>query len=156
MRTFNRWFMGSICVVVLMAMGSLSQAGSLPRAPKQTFETPFTSVQGSTVTGTTSTNSVTTTFPGAVYEVTLSSGASSEFIVMFDSNACQGLTPSSTGLTAPAKQLGARIFFSSTSANTQVAFDPPLLFTQGLCVYDSATTGHAAITFEEGRGLSGN
>ncbi len=144
---------GIVLAVVFLGLSHTAQAAGLPRSAKETFVTPY-SVGGSTVTGSTFSAS-TTNFPGAVYQVVLSSGAASEYIVMFDSNSCGGLSATTLSFTAPTKQVGPRLLYGSTTANTSTAFDPPLVFFNGLCVFDSAVTGQASITYEEGRGISG-
>jgi hypothetical protein len=151
MKNFTKLFGG---ILLAFVMASVSQAASLPRTPKETFVTPF-SVAGSSVSASTWTAVDSRQFPGAVYQVVLSTGASGEYIVMFDSNVCTGLGPT-TVPTAPAQQVGPRLLFGSTSANSSTPFDPPLMFHNGLCVFDSAATGQASITWEPGRGLSGN
>lgn len=126
------------------------------RSPKEVFVSSYTTgpIQ---VTPSVSTNSASQYMPGAIYQVTLSTGASGEYEVLFDSATCQGLTLISIGnLPASTYQnLGPKLLYSSTTAGTVYTFDPPIRFDQGLCIFDSAATGQAAITYELGRGLSG-
>lgn len=98
------------------------------------------------------TTTVSTVSLGAsvLYAVTLSTGASGEYVAFFDTSTATGIT--STLSTAPLKT---RVFFGSTTANTVVNFDPPLQFNNGIVAVDSAITGQSAITYERGRVVSG-
>lgn len=87
---------------------------------------------------------------GAVYQVVLSSGAASEYAVLVDSGSATGVTAASTS-----KLITSRLFYSSTSSNTVITFDPPLIYTNGLVVAGSAATGQATVTFESGRAIGG-
>lgn len=143
----------------LLLMPSKAHAGWYKGAPKEVFVTPYSTL-GSTVTPTVSTNTPIAAqyMPGVVYQVVLSSGAASEYIVLYDSTNCTGLTTTTAVGNLPAQtyqNLGPRIFYVSTTSNTVVTFDPPIRFDQGLCVIDSAITGQASITYELGRGISG-
>lgn len=145
---------------ILIAFGFLlltnqAHAGTVGRSPKDVFVSSYTT-GAFLISPAISTNAVGTAAyqPGAVYEVNLASGAASEFEVMFDSGNCQNITAALNA--GQATMLGTRLFYSSTTANTTFVFDPPLAFQNGLCVIDSAVTGSAAITYELGRGVSGN
>lgn len=98
--------------------------------------------------------STITAGPSALYEVTLSTGAAGEFVAFFDT-----VTTGGTNVTALAASSifnpKIRILYGSTTTNTQYRFDPPLLFYYGIQAVDSASSGQALITYEEGRGLSG-
>jgi hypothetical protein len=121
-------------------------------APKDAYVLSYTTTV-STVTPNVSTNSVANAayMPGVVYQVFMSSGATSEYVMLYDTNTTSGITCGAT-----TNALTARIFFSSTSANTITRFDPPLHFFNGLVACDSAATGQSGITYEFGRGLSGD
>jgi hypothetical protein len=152
MKNFNRLFVG-----LILAFGTVAvvQATVGVRAPKSSFTTPF-SLSPSSVTTFTVLESTPAVIkkPGAVYQVIMGTGASQEFLVMFDSNSALGIT--STLTTPNATQVGPRLFYNAISSNTVITFDPPLIFYNGLMVIDSAITGQATIVYEMGRDLSGN
>jgi hypothetical protein len=156
--------MKKLLSLTLMALGLLltshpAHAAWYKGAPKEVFVSSYTT-GAVLVTPLVSTNVIPNGayMPGAIYQVQLSSGASSEYLVMYDTTNCTGLTATSAIGNLPAQtyqNLGPRIFYSSTSANTTFTFDPPIRFDQGLCIFDSAVTGQASITYELGRGISG-
>lgn len=149
MKTLNRFILSAGLVMVF---SSWAMATNAARQAKSSFTTPFSLVPSSVTTFTVLESTSGIKKPGAVYQVTLSSGASSEFLVMFDSTTSVGL--SATVTTNPAApQLGPRLLFGSTTASTVYTFDPPLIFYNGLMVIDSAITGQGTITYEEGRGV---
>lgn len=100
-----------------------------------------------------STNSVTK--PGAVYAVYLSTGASGDYIILLDTNTGTGYTTGAQGGKVPNGQI-ARLYHGSTSANTQITFDPPIPFNTGLLIGMSASTNQATVCYEQGRGLQGD
>lgn len=156
MKNLKKLFSG---ILLVMGFSMVAHAGSLPRSPKEVFVSSYTT-GAIPVTPAISTNAVAGAafMPGAVYEVVLSSGASGEYELLIDTANCIGVTAvmNASSLTAPANFLAARLLYGSTTANTDIKFDPPLIFENGLCVIDSAVTGQAQITYELGRGLSGN
>ena len=99
----------------------------------------------------TATGSLVHAGPGAVYQVTLSTGASTEFVILVDSGSATGVVAAQT-----TKLIAPRIVYSSATQNTVVNFDPPLLYVNGLVVIGSAATGQAAVTYESGRAIGGN
>jgi hypothetical protein len=104
----------------------------------------------------TTTASTITVGPSAIYEVTLATGASGEYVAFFDTNtASTGGVAVTSNTASVASGFKTRLYFGSTTANTQIKFDPPLIFYYGIQVVDSAATGQSVITYEEGRGLSG-
>jgi len=154
--------MKKLLSLTLMAFGLLimtshrAEAASGVRAPKEVFVSSYTT-GAILVTPAISTNAVAAAayMPGAVYQVILSSGAASEYEVLFDSGNCAGITATWAVGGPTATLLAPRLLYGSTTANTVITFDPPIRFDNGLCVIDSAATGSAAITYELGRGLSG-
>jgi hypothetical protein len=102
------------------------------------------------ITYSTTISSVSVPGPAVVYSVILSSGASGEYLALFD-------TASTGVITAPVSSsaLKTRVLYSSTSANTVVNFDPPLQFNLGLAAAGSALTGQALIVWEKGRVTNG-
>lgn len=156
MKNFNKLFGGLFLAVGLLAIGKPSMAAGYAVAPKETFVNVF-STTISTVTPAISSNAVATAAfqPGAVYEVIQSSGAASQYFQMYDSTSTIGLTCGQT-TNLVGSLLGPRFIYGSTTANTVTRLDPPLVFHNGLIVCDSAATGITSITYELGRGLSGN
>lgn len=153
MKYFNWTFSVLLLAFGLLAVTSVrSGASVVARSPKKMVVGSY-SILGTTVTPTISTNAVTAAAeePGAVYQIQLSSGAAAEYVVMFDSGNCTGLTAAST-----TNQVAPRVFFVGTTSGTIWTYDPPVTFSNGLCVYDSAATGQWGISYELGRGLSGN
>lgn len=135
----------------LCILAADAHAGNFAIAPMDAFVTPYSTSVSTYVAG-----------PGAVYQVNLASGAASEYIQLFDSAAVTGLSATYNGASVlnssgvvTTVDLGPRLFFSSTTANTVLRFDPPLQFFNGLAVVDSAVTGQASITYQLGRGLDG-
>lgn len=120
-----------------------AQAIGVAISPKATYVLTYTTT-ASTISATAST----------LYEVTLASGAASEYVAFFDTNTATG--GGGTAITAltnsAASGFKTRVFFSTTTANTQVKFDPPLIFFYGIQVVDSAATGQSMITWEPGVG----
>lgn len=157
MKNFNRLFVGLLLAFGLMGIVSLSQ-GAVPRSPKEVYVLSYTTTI-STVTPAISTFGVTTAAfqPGAVYQVTLSTqGANtlvvgSDFFQMYDST---GSVTTCGALPTGSTYLGSRVIFASATV-TNVVFDPPLLFHNGLVVCNSSVQDQASITYELGRGLSG-
>ncbi len=108
-------------------------------SPKASYALNYTTT-ASTISATIST----------LYEVTLATGASGEYIAFFDTNTViNGGTAVTAGSTT---NLKTRVFFSSTTANSQVRFDPPLIFFYGIQIVDSASSGQSLITWEPGMG----
>ena len=115
-------------------------------SPKASYALTYTTT-ASTITATAST----------LYEVTLATGASAEYIAFFDTNTANGYNGVGTAVTATtvsaASGFKTRLFYTqATTGNTQIRFDPPLIFYYGIQVIDSAATGQALITYEPGVG----
>lgn len=98
--------------------------------------------------------STITAGPGAVYEITMSTGAAGEFVALFDTATASGGSPVAV-TSQTTSNLKVRLLFGSTTTSTQWRFDPPLIFYYGIQAVDSAASGQSEITYEEGRGLSG-
>lgn len=129
-----------VALTLVMGYGLVSHAASIPRSPKETHVHAYSTTATLVHSG-----------PGAVYQVVLGTGAAGEYAVLVDSGSATGVdAPSTSKLIAP------RLMYSSTTANTIIPFDPPLMYSNGLVVDGSAATGIAAITYESGRPLSGN
>lgn len=156
MKNFNKLFLLAFGLMVMVSVKS--EASVVARMPKEVFVSTYTTgiVQ---ITPAISTNAASTAayMPGAVYQVILSSGASAEYYQLYDSttsiNIVCGQIPAVTA--GIITYLGPRLLFGSTTANSVTTFDPPLVFHSGLQACDSAVTGQASVTYELGRGLSG-
>lgn len=82
--------------------------------------------------------------PAAVYSVVASTGATSDFVILRDSN---------TANTTSAEYV--RIPLSATLL-TNVTFDPPLQFRNGVSANGQATTANTLVTCETGVLAQGN
>lgn len=102
------------------------------------------------ITYTTTASSVAVNGAAAVYSVVLSSGAASEYLALFDAASIGALAANSSG-----SSLKTRLFYTSTTSNTVVNFDPPLQFNSGIIAIPSAVTGQALVVWEKGRVVSG-
>lgn len=156
MKNYKAVFASLLLMASLIALVDHIQAASVAVAPKPSFLLSYTTTV-STVTPVISTNASASPYaPGAVYQVILGTGAQVEFFEMYDATGTAGQTCGGNlvnGVTA----LGPRIFFGTSTANGGMfRFDPPLEFQKGLIACDSAATGQTSITYELGRGLSGN
>lgn len=141
MKTFNKLFVGLLLVFGLIAVKSASATG-VAVSPKDTQCFAYSTAVSTVAIG-----------PGVLYEVTLSSGAASEYVLTLDSASAVGFT-ATTAAANPGSITG-RLLYASTTANTQIRFDPPLAFFNGFMVVDSSTAGSACYTYEVGRGISG-
>lgn len=130
----------SLLVVGFLAMAGRAEAAGAARGSKSAFALRYTT-----------TVSTVSLQPATVYGVVLASGAASEFIALFNTNSAGAKTANTNDST-----LMTRVLFSSTSANTVVAFDPPMYFSSGVMVGDSAVTGLSTIIFEPGKNIAGN
>lgn len=129
----------SLVLGLMVGAVAMSHAGGLTKPRKQA------------VVSYTTTGSLAHSGPGAVYQVVLSSGAASEYAILVDSNSATGVVATQTS-----KLIAPRIFYASTSSNTVVTFDPPLMYTNGLVIIGSAATGQIGVTYESGRSIGGN
>lgn len=158
MKNMNKLFVGLLLVFGLMALASYnSNAVTVARSPKHSYlysySVAITSVTPFTVLQATSTLQAQ---PGAVYELNLSTGTAGDYIILFDSIPYSAASLANNGTANNnAYQLGPRFYFGSTTANTKITFDPPLEFYNGLMVIGSSNTEQASVTYEVGRGLSG-
>ena|SRR5579872_2590672 len=159
MKNFNKLFSGLFLALGILCVSSPAHAVWYKGTPKEVFVSSATSnpilITPSISTNTTANGAF---MPGVVYQVILSSGASSEFVILVDSTNCTGITAGQNPGTTPTQgytSLTSHLLYGSTTANTTITFDPPLRFDQGLCFVDSAGTGQAAVTYELGRGVSG-
>lgn len=104
------------------------------------------SARGSIAVNYTTTVSTISTSGCSLYQVVLATGASAEYVALFDASAA-GTKVFGTADSS----LKTRLYFGSTTANTTVTFDPPLYFKNGLMVGDSAATGASLYIFEPGK-----
>lgn len=161
MKTFNRLFGSILLAFGLVAMGSLAtRASVVARSPKEVYVLSYTTTV-STVTPAISSNAATNAAfqPGAVYQLLFSTGAAGEYFEMYDSTGTVGISCGAPANGSAQLLLGPRFMLPQliTSTTTSgVVFDPPLVFHNGLVACDSAVTGQTSISYELGRGLSGN
>jgi hypothetical protein len=162
MKNLNKLFSGLLLMLGALCVSSPAHAVWYKGTPKEVFVSSFTTgptqITPSVSTTTLANNPNAAFMPGALYQVTLSSGAASEFIIIVDTTNCVGITvnqaPGQTPVTGYSS-ITPRLIYGSTTANTVFTFDPPIRFDQGLCIVDSAQTGQAAVTYELGRGIGG-
>lgn len=129
----------SVILGSLLLFAGKSEAASMAQGAKPSFLLSYTTTVSTVTFG-----------PAILYSVKLSTGASGEFVAIFDSATAVGLT-SATATSV----LKARCFFGSTTANTDCKFEPPLQLFNGVQAVDSAVTGQSEITFERGRSSQG-
>lgn len=155
MKNFNKLFGSLFLAFGVMGMASLCSASSGGvRSPKQMFEQQYTIAISSVTPFTVLESTSGIAKPGAVYQLILSTGTAGDYVVLFDTSTATTL--SIVGATPSVAQMGPRYFYGSTSANTVITFDPPLIFFNGLMVGSSSSTDSFGVTYELGRGLSGN
>lgn len=154
--------MKKLLSLTLLAFGlamSRAEASVAARGPKDNvnigYSTAISSITPFTVLESTTTSPFVIQKPGAVYQVILGTGVAQDFCVMYDTSTAVGLTPPSLNGANYTAQLGPRMMYSSTTNNSVITFDPPLVFYNGLMVGCSALQSGGSITYEMGRGLSG-
>ncbi len=159
MKNMNKLFVGLLLAFGLLAVRAEASVGE--RSPQTAISFGYTSAISSvtafTVTESTTVSPFIMRKPGAVYQMVLSTAASGEYCILYDTTTATGLTTpaASVGASNYTAQLGPRIFFGSTSQNTVLTFDPPIIFFNGLMVGCSTTSAGGSITYSLGRGLSG-
>ena len=157
MKTLNKVVGGLLLAFGLTAVVCVnSRASVVARAPKHVYTLNYTTVISSVTPFTVA--QATTTLqpqPGAIYQLNLSTGASGDYLIFFDTIPFSAGALTATGTANNVYQLGPRFYYGSTTANTQITFDPPLEFYNGLMVINSSTAEQAGISYEVGRGLSG-
>lgn len=102
--------------------------------------------KGSSTFTSTTVQAITTT-PTAVYSVILGTGAVTDYTVLVDSANATGIAVASVATTG----FKGRVYPSSTTQNTQVTFDPPLQFNNGLTAASATANTTVTITYESGR-----
>lgn len=157
MKNLNKLFVGVFLAFGLMGIVSVNcNASVVARSPKKSylysFSTTISSVTPFTVLQATSTLQAQ---PGAVYEINMSTGTAGDFIVLFDTIPFNAQLLDTQGATGRSSQLGPHFYYGSTTANTKITFDPPLIFYNGLLMIGSSAVEQASVTYEEGRGISG-
>ena len=123
----------------LLASGSVEAAGAT-RGAKQTVALNYT----------TTASSVSVSGASVVYAVIMSTGASGDFMALFDSASIGAL--SATSITSALKT---RVYMSSATQNTVINFDPPLQFANGIIAANSTATAQGIIVYERGRLVNG-
>lgn len=90
------------------------------------------------------------TGPAVLYSVIIGTGAVTDFVALFDSGSANGLLATSQLATVGFKM---RIYASSTTQATQVSFDPPLQFNNGIMAANATTLISSLVVFEKGRAI---
>ena len=100
-----------------------------------------------TVSYTTTVSSVS--IPGAtvVYGVVMSTGATGDYVALFDTSTVTGITAALT----TSNVLKSRCMAGSTITTTMCNYDPPLQFNNGVAAILSTAADHALIIYEKGR-----
>lgn len=115
---------------------------------------PVVSPKPSGVLSYTTTASTFTIGPTVLYAVNLTTGATQEFVAIFDTNTATGYNGAGTAITSQTTSSASgfkfRVYYSSVTANTQYRFDPPLQLYYGLQAVDSAGSGAALFEYEQG------
>lgn len=157
MKNMNKLFCGLLLAFGVLLATREVKASVGVRAPKQMYELNYTTAISSVTAFTVLESTSGIQKAGAVYQLILSTGASGDYVILFDTSTATGLVlgPPSGGATQAPSQIGPRYYFSSTSANTTIVFDPPLQFYNGLMMYESSATNAAGVSYELGRGLNG-
>jgi hypothetical protein len=146
----------ALVAFALILVSGKAEAVGVARSPKHPFAFGYTTAITSVTLFTVLQSTTGITEPGAVYQVQLTSGVAQDFCVLYDTTTAVGLTPptlaNESNLTA---QLGTRFLFGSTTQNTTFTLDPPWEFYTGLMVACTGAQDGGMLTFEVGRGLSG-
>jgi hypothetical protein len=129
----------------LMGMVIPAHATNAARGAKEVASVIYTTQM------TTATQSVpaNTFAPAVVYQIVVGTATTAgiDYIVLYDTNACQGYT------TGGVQQVNMRIPRVAASTSTvDLKFDPPIQFFNGLCIQPSGVGIAASVTFEPGRG----
>lgn len=153
MKNFNKLFVGLVLAFVGIGMASYLQASVVARSPKRVSNILYTTTVSSiSVVNTTGAVVAAMQEPGAVYQVMLSTGAVGDYFVLYDTGNVLGISLAAGPASA---QLTGKIFVSTNTANTLITFDPPIMFFNGLVGILSSANTAASVTWESGRGLSG-
>ena len=133
-----------------------SGAATYARGPKETKNFGYTTTITTVTANNFNSGTSTSTIPGAVYDVYLTTGAAGDYCVLYDTNVALGLTVPAAGTSNLTNQLGPRFYVGSTTATTVIQLDPPIIFYSGLYAACTTAADGAVVEFETGRGLSGN
>ena len=90
--------------------------------------------------------------PATVYSVLVGTGAVTDFIVLYDSANATAAT--SVPQTAASGYRG-RWYAQSATSPTQITFDPPLIFKNGVTAVNSTSVMSAFVTLEAGKVVQG-
>lgn len=152
MKNLTKLFVGLLLVA---GVTSASHASVVARMPKAIATVGYTNVISSVTTMTLAAATSGYFFSGAIYELNLSSGTAGDFLVLVDSNNGTGYANGAGGSAQALLpgQIGPRFTFGTTSS--KVTFDPPIFFEKGLMAIMSASIESVGITYEVGRGISG-
>lgn len=132
---------------VLFVLGFVALlAGAANAAPGVRGAKPFVSTFGTTSAVMVSSG------PTTVYSVVLGTGAATDFAVLYDSGSTNGIT--AAGLLQSSGGFKLRLYSTST-ANGNVVFDPPLIFRNGVVLGNATAVMTSIVTYEKGVASSG-
>lgn len=164
-KSFNKLFFVLAAAFTCMAIRSVYGASGVI-GPKKVYTLAYTTTV-TTITPTISSFGVVAAAqyaPGAVYQIiqgtTNAGGLGVEYFMLYDSSFTQNVAGNTitcgayTGLPTGVTALTPRMVYT-TSFTVVTRFDPPLLFTNGLVGCNSAVADAVSISYELGRGLSG-
>lgn len=127
---------------VLFVLGlMLGMAGLVHAANARSGAKGTTSVFGSTSFVSVSTG------PAVLWAVTLGTGAVTDFVTLFDSASVLGLSIAVQNTNG----YKIRLYPTSATANTNIVFDPPLQFNNGLVINNATALGTTLITYQRGK-----
>lgn len=154
MKNFKQLFASLLLTFVLLGLSHRAEAGVV-QSPKHMFTSGYTTQISSVTPFTVYQSTIGFAQPGAIYEIILSTGVAGDYVVLFDTIPFNSSALTVTSGSNSSYQLGPKFFYGSTTANTVIRFDPPIIFYSGLMVSSSGSTESFGITYEEGRGISG-
>lgn len=128
----------SVVVLGLFVLCSNADAASPARGAKGSMTVNYT---------TTVSSPAATGGPLVIYSVIMSTGATGDYVALFDTSSVAGITAAltTTGV------LKTRCMAGSTITTTMCNYDPPLQFNLGLAAVLSTAADQATIVYERGR-----
>lgn len=91
--------------------------------------------------------------PVTIYSVVIGTGAVTDYVVLLDS---ANATAATAAAQVVANGYRGRIHASSATQNTNIVFDPPLQYQNGLTAINATAVMTSGITYQPGRDISGN
>ncbi len=128
---------------VLLAFGFLAFLGGLVYAAPG-----VRGAKANVATATSSSAVFIASGPVTVYSVMLGTGAVTDFAVIYDSASNNGIT---AGGVSQLAAMGFKLrIYSTSTANTNFVFDPPLLLRNGLVINNATALMTSVVTYERG------